>query len=153
MGISVQFLGGKTYDELPSVYASHSVLLHCSTTEQWGLVVNEAMAAGMPVLVSEHCGCVPELVLHGHTGFALPVSDVRPWVDAMLRLSSSEDVRVQMAKTASAHISNFDLESHACSVSQLVNKVESKSVKVRTNILSLLIVLLVAIVRSFRRGE
>ncbi len=153
LGVSVQFLGGKTYDELPGVYASHSVLLHCSTIEQWGLVVNEAMAAGMPVLVSEHCGCVPELVLDGRTGFALPVSDVKPWVDAMLLLSSSEDFRVQIGKTAASHISNYDLQAHARSLMQLVEKVKTKSRIVRVNISSLLIVLLIAIARSFRHGE
>ena len=36
--------------------------MHASTTDQWGLVVNEAIASGLPVIVSERCGCLPELV-------------------------------------------------------------------------------------------
>ena len=36
--------------------------MHASTTEQWGLVVNEAIASRLPVIVSNRCGCVPELV-------------------------------------------------------------------------------------------
>jgi glycosyltransferase involved in cell wall biosynthesis len=43
--------------------------VHASTTEQWGLVVNEAMAAGLPVLVSDRCGCAPDLVEVGVNGF------------------------------------------------------------------------------------
>src|SRR5438034_1892393 len=58
----VHLPGFKPYDELPVYYALASAFVHASTTEQWGLVVNEAIASGLPVIVSERCGCVPELV-------------------------------------------------------------------------------------------
>jgi glycosyltransferase involved in cell wall biosynthesis len=54
--------GFKHYDELPIYYALASAFVHASITEQWGLVVNEAIASGLPVIVSERCGCAPELV-------------------------------------------------------------------------------------------
>jgi 1,2-diacylglycerol 3-alpha-glucosyltransferase len=54
--------GFKQYDELPIYYALASAFVHASMTEQWGLVVNEAIASGLPVIVSERCGCAPELV-------------------------------------------------------------------------------------------
>ncbi len=47
-----------------------------SHSEPWGLVVNEALAHGCPTVVSENCGCVPELVLEGETGFAVPARSV-----------------------------------------------------------------------------
>ena len=58
----VHLLGFKPYNELPIYYALAKAFVHASTTEQWGLVVNEAVASGLPVIVSNHCGCVPELV-------------------------------------------------------------------------------------------
>jgi glycosyltransferase involved in cell wall biosynthesis len=58
----VRLPGFKEYDELPIYYALAKAFVHASTTEQWGLVVNEAIASGLPVIVSEQCGCVPELV-------------------------------------------------------------------------------------------
>ena len=58
----VHLPGFKQYDELPVYYALAKAFVHASTTEQWGLVVNEAIASGLPVIVSERCGCVPELV-------------------------------------------------------------------------------------------
>jgi glycosyltransferase involved in cell wall biosynthesis len=58
----VLLLGFKPYDELPVYYALANAFVHASTSEQWGLVVNEAIASGLPVIVSERCGCVPELV-------------------------------------------------------------------------------------------
>ncbi|MFM9100319.1 MAG: glycosyltransferase family 4 protein, partial [Cyanobium sp.] len=60
--------GPCSYGELPSRYGLAEAFIHASTVEQWGLVVNEAMAAGLPVLVSSTCGCAPELVQPGVTG-------------------------------------------------------------------------------------
>ena len=54
--------GFKQYDELPIYYALANAFVHASATEQWGLVVNEAIASGLPVIVSNRCGCAPELV-------------------------------------------------------------------------------------------
>jgi 1,2-diacylglycerol 3-alpha-glucosyltransferase len=58
----VHLPGFKPYDQLPVYYALANAFVHASTTEQWGLVVNEAIASGLPVIVSNRCGCVPELV-------------------------------------------------------------------------------------------
>ena len=46
-----------------------------STSEPWGLVVNEALSMGCPVIVSNRCGCLPELVISGKTGFEFQSGD------------------------------------------------------------------------------
>jgi glycosyltransferase involved in cell wall biosynthesis len=58
----VHFRDWVSYAELPALYGSASAFVLPSSFEPWGLVVNEAMAAGLPVLVSEECGCAPDLV-------------------------------------------------------------------------------------------
>lgn len=65
----VQFAGFRQYGELPQYYGLAGAFIHASTVEQWGLVVNEAMAAGLPVLVSNACGCAADLVQEGRNGF------------------------------------------------------------------------------------
>src|SRR5207253_3162510 len=65
----VHLRGFIQYRELPAYYALADAFVHASTTEQWGLVVNEAMATGLPVIVSNRCGCVPDLVAEGKNGF------------------------------------------------------------------------------------
>lgn len=57
------------YPDLPKYYALAEAFILASTTEPWGLVVNEAMACGLPVLVSSRCGCTDELVQDGYNGF------------------------------------------------------------------------------------
>jgi glycosyltransferase involved in cell wall biosynthesis len=61
--------GFKQYEELPVYFGLAGAFIHPSTTEQWGLVVNEAMASGLPVLVSNRCGCAQDLVQPGVNGF------------------------------------------------------------------------------------
>ncbi|WP_404371404.1 glycosyltransferase family 4 protein [Sphingomonas sp. MMS24-J45] len=60
--------GFRQIDELPRFYGSAGAFVHASTTEQWGLVVNEAMASGLPVAISKRCGCAEVLVDDGVTG-------------------------------------------------------------------------------------
>ena len=61
--------GFKQYQELPDYYGLAGAFVHTSTVEQWGLVVNEAMAAGLPVLVSRRCGCADDLIQDGVNGY------------------------------------------------------------------------------------
>ncbi|MEX0330174.1 MAG: glycosyltransferase family 4 protein [Puniceicoccaceae bacterium] len=58
----VEFVGWVGYEALPGEYARASAFVLPSTFEPWGLVVNEAMAAGLPVICSDACGCQPDLV-------------------------------------------------------------------------------------------
>jgi glycosyltransferase involved in cell wall biosynthesis len=67
--------GFRKYEELPGYYGLASAFVHASTTEQWGLVVNEAMASGLPVIVSKQCGCAGDLVRHGENGFQFDPRD------------------------------------------------------------------------------
>lgn len=69
LGDVVRFLPGRPWFRVPDVLALSNVLVLPSISEPWGLVVNEAMACGLPVIVSNRCGCVPDLVHHGQNGF------------------------------------------------------------------------------------
>lgn len=69
VGGTVHWPGFVQYPELPAFYALADAFILASTTEPWGLVVNEAMASGLPVLVSNRCGCSPDLVREGENGF------------------------------------------------------------------------------------
>ena len=72
----VEFTGALDIDGLADQYARAMCLVLPSRSEPWGLVVNEALHHGCPVVVSEACGCRPELVVEGRTGYAHPVDDL-----------------------------------------------------------------------------
>jgi len=65
----VHLPGYRGYDMLPAFYGLAEGFVHASTIEPWGLVVNEAAAVGLPVVVSDRCGAVADLVRDGKTGF------------------------------------------------------------------------------------
>ncbi len=71
-GMDVFFPGLKSSRALLPYYAFAGCFVLPSTREPWGLVVNEAMASGLPVLVSDRCGCAVDLVEPGRNGFVFP---------------------------------------------------------------------------------
>jgi 1,2-diacylglycerol 3-alpha-glucosyltransferase len=77
-------------EDLPAHYALADCFILPSTVEPWGLVVNEAMACGLPVLVSKVCGCMLELVVEGDNGFCFEPHDTSALTALMGRLSSRD---------------------------------------------------------------
>lgn len=113
--------GFKQYDELPAWYGLAGAFVHTSTTEQWGLVVNEAMAAGLPVLVSNRCGCAPDLVEEGRNGFVFDPTDVAALARSMLRMSDSEIDLIAMGKASRAIISRWTPHTFATNLNFAAN--------------------------------
>ncbi|WP_428663400.1 glycosyltransferase family 4 protein [Reyranella sp.] len=73
--VSAVFHGFVNQSELPAVYAAADVVVSPSV-ETWGLVVNEAMACGVPSVVSSAVGCAPDLIEEGRTGAVFPLGDI-----------------------------------------------------------------------------
>ncbi len=65
----VRLLPGRPWYRIPDILALSNVLVLPSRSEPWGLVVNEAMACGLPVIVSDRCGCAADLVQDDRNGF------------------------------------------------------------------------------------
>lgn len=73
---NVRFAGFRNQGELPRFFELSAVFVLPARHEPWGLVVNEAMAAGLPVIVTDDCGCAPDLVRNGENGFVYRTGDV-----------------------------------------------------------------------------
>jgi glycosyltransferase involved in cell wall biosynthesis len=102
----VHLPGFKQYQELPVYYALARAFVHPSTTEQWGLVVNEAIACGLPVIVSERCGCVPELVQDN--GFTFDPFNEHELGSQLFRMALlSDDERMRLADASYRISANF----------------------------------------------
>jgi glycosyltransferase involved in cell wall biosynthesis len=110
----VMLAGFRQYDELPAYYALASAFVHASTTEQWGLVVNEAMAAGLPVLVSERCGCAVDLVANGINGFTFDPCDIQALAALMQRVAAlTDERRAAMARAGQRIVADWGPERFA----------------------------------------
>jgi 1,2-diacylglycerol 3-alpha-glucosyltransferase len=107
-------------DELLPYFAHASCFIHASIQEQWGLVVNEAMAAGLPVIVSNRCGCFEDLVLEGVNGFGFDPENSQQLADLMLKVSSGEVDLTRMGNSALEHIQKFSPDYFAHGLIQAV---------------------------------
>jgi len=88
--LSVRFLGKRPFDELGEVYGQHGTLVLPTLSDEWGMVVNEAMTAGLTVLGSRYSQAVTELCVEGETGWTFrPDREVEVYraIDAMLSTS------------------------------------------------------------------
>lgn len=101
--VELQWLGYRPQAELPAWYASAALLLFPTRWEPWGLVANEACAAGVPVLVSDVAGCAGDLVVDGVNGRVLP-SSLEAWVDAASALLQDDGARRRLGAAAQAHV-------------------------------------------------
>lgn len=110
LGIAKHVLmpGFKQYEDIPEYYATAKALILPSKNETWGLVVNEAMACGLPVLVSNRCGCAVDLVHESCNGFVFDPTDVGQLAEHMLRIASLRaDQWASMSQASRRIIANW----------------------------------------------
>ena len=117
----VHLIGPVGYDKLPSYYALAETFIHPSTTEQWGLVVIEAMASGLPVLVSKQCGCAADLVRDGENGWTFNPNDEAELARLMAAISSDEGMRLRMGRKSLEMITGWGPDRFASGLTRAIN--------------------------------
>ncbi|HTR40301.1 MAG TPA: glycosyltransferase [Pseudomonadales bacterium] len=115
---SVLLPGFKQYGELPAYYALAKAFIHASTIEQWGLVVNEAMASGLPVLVSHRCGCAHDLVQENVNGFTFDPFNTEQIAGIMFRVSGSTFPIASLGAASTRIIANWSPDRFAQGLGQ-----------------------------------
>lgn len=118
----VIFAGFKQIDELPIYYGLARCLILHSLGDTWGLVANEAMAAGLPVLVSRACGCAPDLVQEGVNGYTYNPYDLEELARLMLEISSGRVDLAAMGEASRKIIAHWSLETFAGNLMQAVER-------------------------------
>lgn len=101
------------YPELPALYGLADGMVLASTSEPWGLVINEAMAAGLPVLASTRCGAAEDLVTEGETGFRRDPFDTGALADGLARLGALDPAaRRAMGTAARRRVADWGIDRH-----------------------------------------
>ncbi len=109
---------------LPAYYALAGCFVLPSTVDPWGLVVNEAMACGLPVIVSRLCGCGFDLVKEGINGFLFDPYDIDTLANLLGRISSlDEAARQAMSRQSRTIISAFTPDVWAENLAQCIRTV------------------------------
>jgi glycosyltransferase involved in cell wall biosynthesis len=111
------FVGPQFEDNLCDYYALARVLIVPSISDPWGLVVNEGMASGLPVVVSNGCGAAKTLVQEGENGWTFEPEDGETLTKMMTRASSlSSDALKEMGRVSQSIISEWSLDRFAAGV-------------------------------------
>jgi glycosyltransferase involved in cell wall biosynthesis len=103
----VSLQGTRDVSEFASLFATSTAMVLPSYSEPWGLVVNEALSYGCPVVVSDRCGCVPELVVSGITGFTFAAGNVEALSQAMLAAARLSENRLHTVRQCLKVMSDF----------------------------------------------
>ena len=104
----VHCVGFKNGEELIPYYAFAGSFVLPSTREPWGLVVNEAMACGLPVICSVRCGCYDDLISEGKTGFGIEPDNPSQLAFVMEQISTMHPAeRAEMGLRARARIDQY----------------------------------------------
>lgn len=109
----VRLLGHVDYYQLPRHYGKADVYIQPSLSEPWGLAVNEAMASGLPVLVSNRCGCREDLVQEGTNGYLFDPADPASIGHALDRLLHERQRWADMGRASREIIRQWGLDFYA----------------------------------------
>ena len=113
---SIRYAGRLSGDAVWEAYNVVDVFVLSSRFEPWGLVVNEAMAAGLPVIVSERVGCIDDLVRPEETGLIVAAHSPGTLLAAMEQMATQPETRRRMAAEAGRRIAGWTLENEAANV-------------------------------------
>ena len=116
----IKFAGFAQRDQLPSYYGLAEMLILPTYTDTWGLVVNEAMACALPVILSRAAGCAIDLVKENWNGLLVAPRDVSSLTLAMRSLANQPDLRAAMGANSEQHISHYSPREWSRGIARIV---------------------------------
>lgn len=116
----IQFAGFAHREQLAAYYELAEMLILPTYTDTWGLVVNEAMACGLPVILSRAAGCSPDLVKQDWNGVLVPPKDIPSLTAAMVKLATNRDLCRTMGLHSFEHISHYSPEEWSISIARAI---------------------------------
>jgi glycosyltransferase involved in cell wall biosynthesis len=124
-GERVRFEGPKDRDDLVAYYRDADVFVLPSRSEPWGMVLNEAAAAGLPLVATEESGAAHDLI--DGNGFRVPAGDVRALREALDRLARDAGLRERMGARSRALARRFTPEAWADGVANAVGRARRRT--------------------------
>jgi glycosyltransferase involved in cell wall biosynthesis len=109
LGASVSYAGFVRQDDLPAHYCSAKLLLFTTRNDAWGIVANEALASGTPVITTPYAGVAGDLVLHGVNGYVLN-PDAGLWAGKIVELLRDDELLEKMSRKAVESVGPFNFQ-------------------------------------------
>jgi glycosyltransferase involved in cell wall biosynthesis len=116
---AIHFAGFVQREYLAAYYTLAEVLVFPTHTDTWGLVVNEAMACGLPVISSSAAGCVADLIGNGWNGLVVSGGEITQLTSAMNELARNAELRTLMGQRSAQRIAQYSPEAWAAGMAQV----------------------------------
>lgn len=107
---NVFFVGFKTKEELKEYYKAADIFCLQTRGDVWGLVVNEAMACGLPIITTDKCVAGLELVEDGINGYIVGTEDDRAVSEKILSIGQQDKVQQKMCENSLSKIKKYTIE-------------------------------------------
>jgi 1,2-diacylglycerol 3-alpha-glucosyltransferase len=118
---SLKLVDWQSYEQLPELYNEAVMFVLPSIFEPWGLVVNEAMAASLPLLLSDRVGSVPDLLKEGKNGWAFNTENRSEFLERLNRISvMTLNQLAEMGKQSEQQIASFSTTLFASNLRDLI---------------------------------
>ncbi len=126
--VNVHFAGFKSKEELAEYYAAADIFAFPTREDIWGLVINEAMAYGLPVITTEQCMAGKVLVENGVNGYIVQADDVQALVAAVNNLAENPQTAQSMRKENFEKIKMYSIEKMAEKHWEIIKNVGKKNI-------------------------
>lgn len=133
--VDAHFHGFAKQQELPALYQSARIFLFPTVADVWGVVANEACAAGLPVIVTPHAGVAGELVLDGENGYVCDI-DVNLWSDRAIALLTQADMYRRFSDRSLSLVAQYSFDNAASGLLDACRRAISAPAPKLTNIKS-----------------
>ncbi|MEO0841441.1 MAG: glycosyltransferase [Cyanobacteria bacterium J06643_5] len=122
---NVVFAGFQPQSALPQYYGIADIFVFPTRSDPWGLVLNEAMAGGLPVVCSDAAGAVDDLVVNGKNGYLVPVGDVEKLSETLQILVEDESLRQKMGLYSQKIIADYTPQKMALGLKEAIQTVSN----------------------------
>ncbi|MGI9074375.1 MAG: glycosyltransferase family 4 protein [Bryobacteraceae bacterium] len=95
---------------IAELYGMSDILVLPSCVEPWGLVVNEAMCVGLPIIASDKVGSAADLIVEGQTGFTYPVGDIDALTEKLEAVLANPDYLIRMGTAGRERIQHWSIK-------------------------------------------
>lgn len=118
------FMGFRNQTELPEIYSMADIFVLPSRFEPWGLVVNEAMCLGLPIVVSDKVGAARDLIKDGVNGYIFPIGNIKSLSGYLKILMTDETKRIEFGQLSRELINKW---SYKEDISGIINCLKTLS--------------------------
>jgi len=126
--LPVRLIGFQQKEHLPELYAAADFFILPSLNEPWGVVVNEAMACGLPLLLSDQVGAAYDLLEEGRNGFMIPAGDIAAWRQGLAAVMELTDAELNRMGAMSREIVHpWNHEANVRNVVECIKQVLAKA--------------------------